>query len=213
MVQNETTARTQGDEATLQKAKDHTNTMVQNETTARTQGDEATLQRANDHTNDTAVQYDANKAGTSVTLKAADGTQIKNLAAGSEKTDAVNLDQMKAPLVITLRQANIYTDGRITDLGNRMTRAWRFGREDRRSQRHAYAGVAGAIAMSSIPQASPGHSSIGAGFGHFAGQQAAAFGYSHHWILDSHRGVIVKGSGMVTNQRDGGAMLGFGYEW
>ncbi len=140
--------------------------------------------------------------------------QITYVAKASEKTDAVNLDQMKASASNTLRQANIYTDGRITDLGNRMNKglAALDGKIDD-AQRHAYAGVAGAIAMSSIPQASPGHSSIGAGFGHFAGQQAAAFGYSHHWILDSHRGVIVKAAGMVTNQRDGGAMLGFGYEW
>ena len=55
------------------------------------------------------VQYDDPSHGT-VTLDGAGGTQIKNVADGTDAMDAVNLGQMQAGEAATLTAANTYTD-------------------------------------------------------------------------------------------------------
>jgi hypothetical protein len=165
-------------------------------------GDAATLKSAEQYTNNTAVTYDS-ADGKNITLKAQGGAQIHNLAAGTANTDAANVGQVKQMNAQTLQSANNYTDTRIDGLTQKIQRV----------KRQANAGIASALAVASIPQASPGKSMIAGGVSEYNGQEGFAVGYSHHWQFDDGRGVVVKAAATANTQGDAGFAAGAGYEW
>jgi autotransporter adhesin len=103
----------------------------------------------------------------------------------------------------TLQSANNYTDTRIDGLTQKIQRV----------KRQANAGIASALAVASIPQASPGKSMIAGGVSEYNGQEGFAVGYSHHWQFDDGRGVVVKAAATANTQGDAGFAAGAGYEW
>jgi autotransporter adhesin len=165
-------------------------------------GDAATLKSAEQYTNNTAVTYDSSD-GKNITLKAESGAQIHNLAAGTANTDAANVGQVKQMNAQTLKSANNYTDTRIDGLSQKIQKA----------KRQSNAGIASALAVASIPQASPGKSMIAGGVSEYNGQEGFAVGYSHHWQFDNGTGVVMKAAATANTQGDGGFAVGAGYEW
>lgn len=89
--------------------------------------------------------------------------QVTNVAAGTQGTDAVNLNQLNA----TLSQANNYTNQAVGQLQQSVNS----------TARTAYSGIAAATALSMIPEVDQGKSlSMGVGVGSFQGYQAVAVG-------------------------------------
>ena len=118
---------------------------------------------------------------------------ISNVAAGSQGTDAVNLQQ--------LRDA---TSGYSTDLNN-------LRGDLKKYERNSYAGAASAMAVAGLPQAyTPGKSMASASVSNYLGQSAIAVGVST--ITDNGRWVY-KLAGNVNSQGKLGAVLGAGYQW
>ncbi|MNN82127.1 Adhesin YadA precursor [compost metagenome] len=73
------------------------------------------------------------------------------------------------------------------------------------------AGIAGAMAMASLPQPySPGASMAAAGVGTYRGQGALAVGVSR--ISDNGKWVT-KMQGSTTTEGDVGVSVGVGYQW
>ncbi|NJC04643.1 autotransporter adhesin [Sphingomonas kaistensis] len=119
-----------------------------------------------------AVAYDSS-ARTSVTLGgsgASQAVQLRNVAAGTLGTDAVNLNQVRDLADTALRSANNYTDQRLAafsfDLGE--------------ARKEARAGAAAALAAAGMPQAmDAGANMLAAGVGTYGGKTAIAIGGSH----------------------------------
>ena len=89
--------------------------------------------------------------------------QIVNVAPGTRGTDAVNLDQLNSGV----NQANQYTDARVGGLQNALNT----------TARKAYAGIAGATALTMIPDVDKDKTlSLGVGTSMYQGQAAAAVG-------------------------------------
>jgi len=123
---------------------------------------------------------------------------LHNLAAGVAPTDAVNLGQLAVGLDNTLAAANHYTDLRIDQLGQNLTRF----------RRDANGGIAGAMAVAALPQASePGRGMFGLGVATYGGQEAFALGLSAR--TRDGRAVIRAGATLDTRGR-GGANAGIG---
>ncbi|MBN6064921.1 YadA-like family protein [Aggregatibacter actinomycetemcomitans] len=114
---------------------------------------------------------------------------ITNVAPGVNPTDAVNVSQL---------------GGLKNDIQNVNNRIGKVNREAR-------AGIAGANAAASLPQAYiPGKSMVAAAGGTFKGQNAFAVGYSR----SSDNGkVILKLQGNANTQGDVGGGVGVGYQW
>lgn len=107
----------------------------------------------------------------------------------------------------TLRSANAYTDSRVSGLSRDVERNRRDIEENRKEAR---AGIAGAMAMSQIPQVGNyGRFSFAAGIGQYVNQQALAVGFSSR-IGDR---VITKGAVSADSSSNFGAGLGIGFEW
>ncbi len=118
--------------------------------------------------------------------------QITNVAAGTAPTDAVNVFQLNA--------AAITMNDRIDGLQMAM----------RQNTQELNAGVAGAIAMANLPQAStPGKSMFALGVGAWQGEAGAAMGFSH--ALRDNR-TIIKASASFTRQGSGGG-AGVGFQF
>ncbi|WP_338578177.1 YadA-like family protein [Neisseria leonii] len=110
------------------------------------------------------------------------GNRITNVAPGVADTDAVNVGQLK-----------------------------RLGGDMAAIGKKAYAGVAGAIAQSSIPQVTrPGVTGFGIGGGHYGGQSAVAIGMSS---MSDGGNWIIKGN--VSTNTNGTVGIGAGalYQW
>ncbi|WP_312284382.1 YadA-like family protein [Yokenella regensburgei] len=123
--------------------------------------------------------------------------QIANVAAGTQGTDAVNLNQLNKGI----SSANDYTDKRFGDLKNMVDE-----RDDKLS-----AGIAGAMAMASLPQPySAGGSMVGIGGGTYQGQSAVSLGVS---TISDNGKWVTKLSGTTNSQGDLGAAVGVGYQW
>ncbi|SAL74496.1 putative trimeric autoransporter, BpaB [Caballeronia peredens] len=89
--------------------------------------------------------------------------QITNVAAGTQGTDAVNLNQLNQGI----SQANTYTDQKINALGDQISGV----------ARSAYSGVAAATALSMIPDVDLGKTiAVGVGTANYKGYQATAIG-------------------------------------
>ncbi|MBV8042591.1 YadA-like family protein, partial [Pluralibacter sp.] len=123
--------------------------------------------------------------------------QIANVAAGTQGTDAVNLNQLNKGI----SSANQYTDKRFNDLKNTVD-----DNNDKLS-----AGIAGAMAMAALPQPySAGGSMVGLGGGTYQGQSAVALGVS---TISDNGKWVTKLSGTTNSKGDVGAAIGVGYQW
>ncbi|MFH7829204.1 YadA-like family protein [Kluyvera sp. 142359] len=119
--------------------------------------------------------------------------QITNVAAGTADTDAVNVSQLK--------QTYQYTNNKFNDLKNMID-----DQDDKLS-----AGIAGAMAMASLPQPySAGASMFSMGAGGYGGESALAFGVS---TVSDNGKWVTKMSGTTNSQGDIGAAVGIGYQW
>ncbi|MBD8094803.1 YadA-like family protein, partial [Pseudomonas fluorescens] len=127
--------------------------------------------------------------------------QLTNLAAGTSGTDAVNVDQLNRSVEGITTNANAYTDQRYTEL-----------KKDLKYQDETLsAGIAGAMAMSSLPQSySPGSSMTTAAAATYRGQSSLAFGVSH---MSANGRWVTKLQGSTDTQRNIGMAVGVGYQW
>ncbi|MBM7060772.1 YadA-like family protein [Pseudomonas sp. UL073] len=127
--------------------------------------------------------------------------QITHVAKGTADTDAVNVAQLNQSVGDITNNANNYTDQRYNALQRDLDE-----QDDTLS-----AGIAGAMAMASLPQPYvPGASMAAAGLGTYRGQGAVAVGVSR--ISDNGKWVT-KLQGSTTTQGNFGAAVGVGYQW
>ncbi|WP_297202371.1 YadA-like family protein, partial [uncultured Pluralibacter sp.] len=123
--------------------------------------------------------------------------QITNVARGTRGTDAVNVDQLKQGIDMS----NQYTDNKFGQLKHMVNK----------QTNKLSAGIAGAMAMATLPQPySPGASMMAMSGGSYKGQSALAIGVST--ISDNGKWVS-KLSGTSTSQGDFGVSVGVGYQW
>jgi autotransporter adhesin len=123
--------------------------------------------------------------------------QITNVKAGAKDTDAVNVGQLKQGV----NAANQYTDNKYSQLRDML------GEQKNKLS----AGVAGAMAMSSLPQPySPGSNLVSLGGGTYQGQSAVALGIS---TISDNGKWVAKISGSSNTQGDLAASVGVGYQW
>ncbi|SDN78082.1 Autotransporter adhesin [Pseudomonas jinjuensis] len=127
--------------------------------------------------------------------------QITNVRAGTADTDAVNLSQLNKSVGDVLNNANAYTDARYSDL-----------KHDIAEQDNTLsAGIAGAMAMASLPQPyEPGASMAAVGVSGYRGQSALSVGVSR--ISDNGKWVT-KLQGSADSQGEVGVGVGVGYQW
>ncbi|MDH4873911.1 YadA family autotransporter adhesin, partial [Pseudomonas sp. BN515] len=127
--------------------------------------------------------------------------QVTNVAAGSAPTDAVNVSQLQQSMGDISNQFYDYTDSRYSAL-----------RQDLKKQDDILsAGIAGAMAMATLPQPyAPGASMATVGLGNYRGQGALAIGVSK--ISDNGKWVT-KLQGSTSSQGDTGVAVGIGYQW
>ncbi|SUB30194.1 hemagglutination repeat-containing protein [Yersinia pseudotuberculosis] len=127
--------------------------------------------------------------------------QLTNVAAGTQGTDAVNLDQLNHSMSNVTNDANVYTDQRYSAL-----------KEDLKKQDSTLsAGIAGAMAMASLTQPyTQGASMATIGAASYRGQSALSVGVSS--ISDSGRWVS-KLQASSNTQGDMGVGVGVGYQW
>ncbi|WP_338335652.1 YadA family autotransporter adhesin, partial [Xanthomonas citri] len=136
----------------------------------------------------------ADRANSVSVGSASNQRQITNVAAGTQRTDAVNLGQLNDGLNGVADWSRNYTDSRV-------------GQVDRR----ASAGVAAAMAMTSLPQAyQPDQSVAGVSLSSFRGEQAIAVGVST--ISESGR-FLFKVNASGTTHGDAGVAVGAGVVW
>lgn len=123
--------------------------------------------------------------------------QITNVAAGTADTDAVNVSQLKQ----SAASSNQYVNNKVAYLKNMI--------DDQKDKMSA--GIAGAMAMSGLPQPySPGASMVGIAGGTYQGQSAIALGVS---TISDNGKWVTKLSGSTNSQNDFGVAVGVGYQW
>ncbi|WCP70920.1 MULTISPECIES: YadA family autotransporter adhesin [Sphingomonas] len=147
-----------------------------------------------------SVQYDGSG---NVTLGNAAGTPValRNVAAGTAATDAVNLGQLQAGLQSVASQTANYIDSRIADIGFDLGTL----------RRDLSAGSSAAMAVAALPQAmEPGATMIAMGGGTYRGQSAIAFGASRAFA-DGR--AVVKVGGTYDSRGFGGANAGVGFQF
>ncbi|MEE9102645.1 MULTISPECIES: YadA-like family protein [Pseudomonas] len=127
--------------------------------------------------------------------------QITNVAAGTAPSDAVNVSQLQQSMGDISNQFYDYTDSRYNAL-----------RHDLKKQDDILsAGIAGAMAMATLPQPYvPGASMAAVGLGNYRGQGALAVGVSR--ISDNGKWVT-KLQATSSTQGDAGIAAGVGYQW
>jgi len=127
--------------------------------------------------------------------------QIANVAEGTNGTDAINLNQLNNRLSSVSGDANAYTDQRYNSLK----------RDLKKQDDTLSAGIAGAMAMASLPQPyAPGASMTSVGAANYRGQSALSVGVSR--ISDNGRWVS-KLQASTNTQGDVGVGVGVGYQW
>ncbi|MDN6860104.1 YadA-like family protein [Pseudomonas sp. CAN2814] len=175
-------------------------------TRARARGSNATaLGNGSSAQADNSVALGANSVAdraNSVSVgSAGNERQITNLAAGTAPTDAVNVSQLQQSMGDISNQFYDYTDSRYNAL-----------RHDLKKQDDILsAGIAGAMAMATLPQPhSAGASMATVGLGNYRGQGALAIGVSR--ISDNGKWVT-KLQGSTSSQGEAGVAVGLGYQW
>ena len=127
--------------------------------------------------------------------------QVTNVAAATSDTDAVNLGQLTSSLANITQDANAYTDSRFSELKHDLKR-----QDDVLS-----AGIAGAMAMASLPQSySPGASMVALGGAGYRGQSAVALGVSY---LSGNGRWVTKAQLNTNSRNDMGVGIGVGYQF
>ena len=146
--------------------------------------------------NSVAIGNNSNDAGrANVVSMGSTGAerQITNVAAGTEGTDAVNLNQ--------LNQMGAQINNQFGNLQHQIDV----------NRREANAGTAGAMAMAGMPQAyQPGKNMVAAGAATYRGETALAVGMSR--ISDNGRWVT-KFTGSANSRGQVGVSVGAGYQW
>ncbi|WP_256660572.1 YadA-like family protein [Pseudomonas sp. GL93] len=138
----------------------------------------------------------------SVSVGSAGGErQITNVAAGTRGTDAANIDQVSRGIMNANINSKAYTDQRFADLKHNLKQ-----QDDTLS-----AGIAGAMAMASLPRSSvAGGSMTSVAMGNYRGQSALAIGVSH--VSENGRW-STNFMGTTSSQNDTGVAVGVGYQW
>lgn len=153
------------------------------------------------------LRYDTREDGstdyTSVTLGQPSfaPTRIRNVAAGVDSTDAVNVGQLQAGMTQVMDWSRQYTDDRFNAVG----------RELRDIDNRASAGVASAMAMAGLPQPyEAGRSMAAFAASTFNGESSLAIGVSG--VSEGGRW-IYKLSGSANSRGDAGFTVGAGIQW
>ncbi|WP_236596903.1 YadA family autotransporter adhesin [Paraburkholderia hiiakae] len=113
--------------------------------------------------------------------------QIVNVAAGTQGTDAVNLNQLNNAMT---QQSNAVNQ-QIGNLQNSINTV----------SKNAYSGVAAAMAMPNLTPSGPGRTVVAAGGGYYMGGSAAAVGVTYrsanmHWLVNG--GVSLTSTGNMA---------------
>lgn len=120
---------------------------------------------------------------------------LRNVAAGVELTDAVNVGQLGDAMNMSVAASTAYTDMRLQQLDFRL--------DDLR--RDAEAGTAAAMAMAQIPSLE-GELTLGGGAGIWQGESAMALGLAHR--TDRRR---INMAATYTSRGQAGAAVGVGF--
>ena len=151
-------------------------------------------------------------------------TKIKNVTAGEDDNDAVNVSQLnqvkarqdaQSRALKQVRRTVINHGARLTNVENRVTglenKVDRLDHDVKKNRKRADAGIAAVAAMANIPQVYlPGKSGVGVGVGYKHGQSAVAVGYSRSSDNGHH---IIKLSTGVDTQKDVTVGAGYMYQW
>lgn len=153
------------------------------------------------------IRYDTTVNGAtnynSVTLGSTNSgpTAVRNVAAGTAGTDAVNVDQLKSGMAQTLDWSKAYTDERMGG----------FERDLRKTDNRASAGIASAMATAALPQPSEaGRSMASVAAGSYNGESGVAVGISG--VSEGGRW-IYKFSGSTNSRGEAGVAVGAGIQW
>jgi autotransporter adhesin len=123
--------------------------------------------------------------------------QITNVAAGTKGTDGVNVNQLTSGI----NESKDYTNSKFSDLKNQV---------DKQNDK-LEGGIAGAMAMASMPQPySAGASMFSMGGASYGSQGAVAMGVS---TISDNGKWVTKLQGTTTTQGDVGVAVGVGYQW
>ncbi|MBN3817158.1 hypothetical protein G3N57_11310, partial [Paraburkholderia sp. Se-20369] len=151
--------------------------------------------------NSVAIGANSNDGGRSNVVSVGSDSQqrqITNVAAGTQGTDAVNLNQLNA-LSTTMSQSVQNQQAQINSLGSQLQQTDSMARQ----------GIAAATALTMMPQVEPGKTiNVAVGVARFAGQSGMAFGASAHV---SPNGILKLGIGVSGSNKTYGA--GYGYSW
>lgn len=152
------------------------------------------------------IRYDTTVNGAtnynSVTLGSTNSgpTTVRNVAAGTAGTDAVNVDQLKSGMAQTLDWSKAYTDERMGG----------FERDLRKTDNRASAGIASAMATAALPQPSEaGRSMASVAAGSYNGESGVAVGISG--VSEGGRW-IYKFSGSTNSRGEAGVAVGAGIQ-
>ena len=151
-------------------------------------------------------------------------TKIKNVTAGEDDNDAVNVSQLnqvkarqdaQSRALKQVRRTVINHGARLTNVENRVTglenKVDRLDQDVKKNRKRADAGISAVAAMANIPQVYlPGKSGVGVGVGYKHGQSAVAVGYSRSSDNGHH---IIKLSAGVDTQKDVTVGAGYMYQW
>lgn len=151
-------------------------------------------------------------------------TKIKNVTAGEDDNDAVNVSQLnqvkarqdaQSRALKQVRRTVINHGARLTNVENRVTglenKVDRLDHDVKKNRKRADAGISSVAAMANIPQVYlPGKSGVGVGVGYKHGQSAVAVGYSRSSDNGHH---IIKLSAGVDTQKDVTVGAGYMYQW
>lgn len=151
-------------------------------------------------------------------------TKIKNVTAGEDDNDAVNVSQLnqvkarqdaQSRALKQVRHTVINHGARLANVENRVTglenKVDRLDRDVKKNRKRADAGISAVAAMANIPQVYlPGKSGVGVGAGYKHGQSAIAVGYSRSSDNGHH---IIKLSAGVDTQKDVTLGAGYMYQW
>ena len=151
-------------------------------------------------------------------------TKIKNVTAGEDDNDAVNVSQLnqvkarqdaQSRALKQVRRTVINHGARLANVENRVTglenKVDRLDHDVKKNRKRADAGISAVAAMANIPQVYlPGKSGVGVGVGYKHGQSAVAVGYSCSSDNGHH---IIKLSAGVDTQKDVTVGAGYMYQW
>ncbi|MDR6381446.1 autotransporter adhesin [Paraburkholderia caribensis] len=132
--------------------------------------------------------------------------QITNVAAGTQGTDAVNVDQLNETVAGAVGNlpagvsAKDYTDQRFNSMQNTVNQV----------AKNSYAGVAAAMAMPNMTPSQPGNTVVAAGAGSYKSGAALGVGATYR---SRNSKWLVNGAVSVTSTGDAGVRAQVGYEF